>query len=644
VLAALEAAGPPADRPKRGHVVHAARVLIDKARAAGWRTVSFPGRDDGLTRVVKFSAAGEYVVRRATSLGLIEKVVCNGHSLLHLYPEIGLAGRRAVSRFHRRQLSAALPWIALPAEDLAIGADVSLGPDRTVVVTPLPARQGAPSPRRALHLRFAPDGRLAERRLVGAEGRVRLRQVLSDAGRVQWLDGDGRVLATADCRLRPTDAPDLKPKLDELVVLPLPHRTPKHVVASRGLNGRLSASWAKDAATAYVSAAVAAGQEYAEAARLVEAGACDPMHAELAGAFERFGEAPGLASFARYEAARFRLRAGKRKEAAKQFRQLHRAAAARGMPLWFDEALHQATKGSGWRELIVESASKLLKAGDRPTAVELAWHCRRVGDAALGAELLALARRDAPANERGPMKLAAVKYYCREGQWARAEALLDETLQDKRLAGVPALWLTAARIAAVGGRTAKALSCHERALDLTYRRLGETANLRTWRARFARLLGAYAGLARATASPRGEPPRELLVNVVRTADRWRALEADPTAACHAAAKALRRAGARELAWEYLTSPLAAKPTEAQPWVKLAGELAGEGEAELADRAYAVASELDPTDPKTLWNRAQLLQQHGKAAEARRLYERIAAGTWTDNHRAVQRSAQRLLRP
>jgi len=769
VLAALEAAGPPADRPKRGHVAHGARVLIDKARAAGWRTVSFPGRDDGLTRVVKFSAAGEYVVRRATSLGLIEKVVCNGHSLLHLYPEIGLAGRRAVSRFHRRQLSAALPWIALPAEDLAIGADVSLGPDRTVVVTPLPARQGAPSPRRALHLRFAPDGRLAERRLVGAEGRLLLRQVLSDAGRVQWLDGDGRVLATADCRLRPTDAPDLKPKLDELVVLPLPHRTPKHVVASRGLNGRLSASWAKDAATAYVSAAVAAGQEYhrwiarrvlhsrfldrgdrrvglyvllraagsdekppkeltarhvaryleatgrdapsddatfdyrqfgfhdedflvrlagfrrlwlrlrdgetrrdkgvakawcraalayldrtgetalswallAEAARLVEAGACDPMHAELAGAFERFGEAPGLASFARYEAARFRLRAGKRKEAAKQFRQLHRAAAARGMPLWFDEALHQATKGSGWRELIVESASKLLKAGDRPTAVELAWHCRRVGDAALGAELLALARRDAPANERGPMKLAAVKYYCREGQWARAEALLDETLQDKRLAGVPALWLTAARIAAVGGRTAKALSCHERALDLTYRRLGETANLRTWRARFARLLGAYAGLARATASPRGEPPRELLVNVVRTADRWRALEADPTAACHAAAKALRRAGARELAWEYLTTPLAAKPTEAKPWVKLAGELAGEGETELADRAYTTAFELDPTDPKTLWNRAQLLQQHGKAAEARRLYEQIAAGTWTGNHRAVQRSAQRLLRP
>ena len=86
-------------------------------------------------------------------------------------------------------------------------------------------------------------------------------------------------------------------------------------------------------------------------------------------------------------------------------------------------------------------------------------------------------------------------------------------------------------------------------------------------------------------------------------------------------------GAKKLAWDYLTTPLAGKPNEAAPWNSLAQTLRQQGEFDLADRAYATAYEIEPTNAQILWDRAQALQQTGRFDDAKKLFQTIAAGEW-----------------
>ena len=46
---------------------------------------------------------GQFVYERTLAFGLVETVVCDGKTILHLYPEIGLGSRRPMSRFHRAE-------------------------------------------------------------------------------------------------------------------------------------------------------------------------------------------------------------------------------------------------------------------------------------------------------------------------------------------------------------------------------------------------------------------------------------------------------------------------------------------------------------------------------------------------------------
>jgi len=114
--------------------------------------------------------------------------------------------------------------------------------------------------------------------------------------------------------------------------------------------------------------------------------------------------------------------------------------------------------------------------------------------------------------------------------------------------------------------------------------------------------------------------------------------------CHAAARAMTAAGARELAWDYLTTPISLHPNEAAPWQSLAQMLRNEGEADLADRAYAEAVTAEPTNAQLLWDRAVNLQQLGRRDEARRLFRQLAEGTWQPRFGWLQEQARRQANP
>ncbi len=234
ILAVLEAETSPDSQSAPGAIDPAARKLISKARDAGWQALTIPAERGLPTFNVVFDGSGRYAYERVLPEGLRERVVCDGKTLLHLYPELGIGARRSVSRFHRADFARLVPWILLPVEDLARGADLKCVDERTVAILPRGAGStkgaaGKPVTYGCIHLVFAKSGQLAERRLVEMpSGKILLRETY-DNGLVKLLDGKGKELAKEQWTLQAAQAPDLNPDTKPLVVLPLPLRTREHV-------------------------------------------------------------------------------------------------------------------------------------------------------------------------------------------------------------------------------------------------------------------------------------------------------------------------------------------------------------------------------------------------------------------------------
>src|SRR5262249_15547617 len=230
--AVVEAEAVPNPRVKPGQIEGAARRLLARARKPGWQALTVPAEAGQPAYTIFFDGRGRYTYERNLPTGLHERVVCDGKTLLHLYPQLGLAARRSVSRFHRADFAGLVPWALAPADDLARGADVSLVGERTVAVIPHGAdtaktADGKPTPYLRAHLVSAEAGRLPERQVVRLpKGEVLLREICTASGTVRVLDDKGKELLTRKGTLAQAQAPDLKPDTKGLVVVPLPHRTP----------------------------------------------------------------------------------------------------------------------------------------------------------------------------------------------------------------------------------------------------------------------------------------------------------------------------------------------------------------------------------------------------------------------------------
>ena len=118
----------------------------------------------------------------------------------------------------------------------------------------------------------------------------------------------------------------------------------------------------------------------------------------------------------------------------------------------------------------------------------------------------------------------------------------------------------------------RALECLEKALDAEFRSLPEVVDLRAVRADYGRLLNQYKKLAEAMLILKVRPAPDFLGKVVRAADRWRALDRDQADPALKAASIMHRLGEAELGWDYLTTPMAVKPNEADSWLGMAATL------------------------------------------------------------------------
>jgi tetratricopeptide (TPR) repeat protein len=292
--------------------------------------------------------------------------------------------------------------------------------------------------------------------------------------------------------------------------------------------------------------------------------------------------------------------------------------------------------------LLRQAAERLVRQKHRPAVFVLASQCWQLDDASLANQLVSTALDGAPEKERPPLTLAAVAFYQQSAQLPQADVLLQGLLKDAMLARNPALWRLAAQVAEKRDQGSRSLQYLERALDAEYEKLPEVIDVEQVRRDYGKLLDHYQNLTETMLTLKVDPPAGFRARVIRTADRWRALDRDGDKACQAAARILQKLGDRDLGWDYMTTPVALKPNEAGPWLELAQALRRTGELELADRALRSACESEPTNADHLWERAENLRQQGKTAEALAVFRQIAEGRWQPRFQPTQARARAQL--
>jgi tetratricopeptide (TPR) repeat protein len=778
IQALLEAEALPPRRVEPGTVDPAARKLIDQARAAGWQRLTIRGEKDEAAFSVIFDGTGRYAYERVLAPGLRERVVCDGKTLWHLYPDLGIGAKRSVGRFHRAAFADLVPWILPPADDLSRGADLKCLDGRTVVVSPhgvasTRQKDGKEEPVRyaCVHLIFTVDGQLAERRVIEMPSRKTLyRETYEASGVVKLFDAKDKQVAVNKWTLSAATEPTLKPDTKNLVVLPLPFRTRDQVrqalklenkgypdldedealalfaaefAANNGAEAQqiyrqrfharnirplgfytllvacnvnvdtddaalnvlaehgqeplakylayhsnpalrrhlelsqiggpresflqslaelrvLSMSWTSGKATA--GDAVARSAEQQRALDFVRrnkssafgwallttvadrAGDDKPFRLALAEAYQPFEEMAGLAYAARYERARNLLHGGQRQQAQTVFRELYEKTLKEGVLPPIDQDFRQAlqpegTEANPWGELMRHTTATLVGQKRRLAVIALAQQCWQIGDQPTAGSLITAAlQRPATESQRVVTTLAAIQFLAQTQQLVQADSLLQSLLANPTYARWPSLWRLSAHFAGQRGMTARSRSALEQALELEYQQLPDVINVQAVRTDYAALLEHYQHVVDATATLQMPLPPDFAAKVIRAADRWRALDREGPA-CEVAAKILQSLGARDLAWEYRTTPVGLHPNEAAPWLNLAQTLRSEGELAQADHAYTAAFEAEPTNAQILWDRAQNLQQAGKQTEAQQVYRRLADGQWQPRFNGLQSQAR-----
>ena len=373
------------------------------------------------------------------------------------------------------------------------------------------------------------------------------------------------------------------------------------------------------------------------------------FHRALADVWLLFEDMPGMSYAARYEAARSLMKAGQLAEVPQAASEscMRRRSRKTALPP-IDADFREALQGDGkeadlWGEILRETAKRMVEGKHRGAILMMARQCWQLGDQPSANRLLSTALDViTDEKERQPMTLAAIDFLMETGQWAQADELVQKLLADPKLANKPGLWRLAVTLAEKRDMKARQMECLERALDAEYQNLPDVINLETVRGEYGKLLSHYENLSEAMVTLKMKPAPDFLAKVIRTADRWRALDSDASTPCDTAARILQTLGDRNLGWDYMTTPIAVRPNEAEPWVGLAQNLSRKGEVELADRAYAAAFEAEPTDAQILWDRAQNLQQSGKRVEAQKLFRQLADTDWQPRFQWLKSQARQYL--
>ena len=225
----------------------------------------------------------------------------------------------------------------------------------------------------------------------------------------------------------------------------------------------------------------------------------------------------------------------------------------------------------------------------------------------------------------------------------RAVDLIGSLTTREELSEWSDLW----RYAVVGGRC-----CRQKAAGLwsirsepsrsTSSSRPDVINLESLRNDYSNLLTRFEEVVDASATLELPPPRELIARLIRAADQWRSIDDDDTQCCQMTARILTKLNRKDLAWDYVTTPLAESSGESAPWTSLAENLTEQKQVALADIAWERAFEFEQTNPDILLKHAQMLRDNGRQQQSKAVLERITSGKWQPRFSRTVQQAQQLL--
>jgi tetratricopeptide (TPR) repeat protein len=608
VAAVLEAETGPRLESRRGTVDQAARERIDQVRTASWRRLTIKDAT-GAECSLYHDGRGRYAYEHRVDFGLVERVVCDGSTILHLYPELGIGARRNVSRFHRAQLCNWLPDVVPPVDDLNLGADVKMVDANTVAIVPIAPAKAENQPARTAwietHLVFE-GNRLAQRRWLLMPARQELaRAVFEPDGTIKLFDANGEEAVSLKRNVKPAEQPDIQPDLASLVVLPLPLRSRESVyrkynldpykALSEGTNVRFEAL-APEAALELLTCEFAAGvgnrvEEIwhhcfanrgdrragfftlvlssgpdrrdrinqairAQVRKMADNNSVTPLMRYLSLAIDpdvlywqrQLGLMPGQAPAADFlgNLLVFRALTARWQGNAVGDRFLGHRASERERALAF--VRQHAGDAWGWCTLALVAD----KACDGEFRLQIAalW-----GVLAEKSVLPYYARYEQAANlllagERSEAQDAFRKLFVGTlvaGYLPAVDGRFRDAFFDGKgtIEQEPQLWRMASKIAERRGDRLRQFDCLEKALDLEFNCMPAVFSLEPIRTDYGNLLRHYEWLADASRTLKAPLPADLLARTVRSADRWRALDPEVNPACEQAAKILRLIGGEQ---------------------------------------------------------------------------------------------------
>ncbi|HQX52677.1 MAG TPA: hypothetical protein PLR25_22340, partial [Planctomycetaceae bacterium] len=288
-------------------------------------------------------------------------------------------------------------------------------------------------------------------------------------------------------------------------------------------------------------------------------------------------------------------------------------------------------------ELLLKDARRLVEAEMLMTANTLAIQMRELGNARIADQIMALVLPKLSVANHPDLTLVAIEQF-RRLKDPRADRLLDQVMELPATQQLPELWRFASKLAEESGRTRLAAERLETAIQLEFATRPTTINIETVRHDYTELLAKYGELIDASATLEISPPEGLVSRIIQAADQWRTLDEDDTAACQVASRLLMKLNSKDLAMDYLVTPLAENSGESAPWTTLARSLASEKQIDLADMAWTQAFLFEATNPEILLEHAQMLQAAGRTAHAKALLQRIDDNSWQPRFsNAVQQS-------
>lgn len=366
----------------------------------------------------------------------------------------------------------------------------------------------------------------------------------------------------------------------------------------------------------------------------------------LATAAAKFEDSPQLAWVARMQRVRSLFKANKHQKARKLYGQLLKATVQQGSVPPLDANLRtQFVSNDGakaWAKLVSECGEFLLRAKLLRTAFAFSVQLRQLGDVEQAGIILDNIVADVSVDNRPDVMLLAVEQLRLLGD-GKANQMLESLLEHEGVQNDSELWRYAAEVAEDLGHKQMALLRLEHAIHLEFVNRPRVIDIQKLRSTYTNMMSRFESVIDASATLETKVPHDLYARIVRAADQWRTLDEDATTCCHTTARLLSKLRRKDLAWSYLTTPLAGRSGESTPWRSLARKLTSQKQFDLADMAWSKAFEFEQTNPEILLAHAKMLNANGQTSAGMQLLRRITDTNWQPRFAKIQQQARELLR-